>query len=83
MFINSTGATYLTIDAAIKSILEGNKVSNEADLTFKEVHFDKESRYFIYSIQGVESMRDRNLVLTVSDLKSKEWKTVDIRTSTT
>lgn len=73
----------MTIDAAIKSILEGNKVSNEADLTFKEVHFDKESRYFIYSIQGVESMRDRNLVLTVSDLKSKEWKTVDIRTSTT
>ena len=66
----------MTIDAAIKSILEGNKVANEADLTFKEVHFDKKSRYFIYSIQGVESMRDRNLLLTVSDLKSKEWKVV-------
>lgn len=73
----------MTVDEAIKSILDGKAITNEADSTFREIHFDKESGYFIYSIQGVESMKDRKLLLTLSDLKSKAWKSIDIRTSTT
>lgn len=83
MLTYPTGATNLTVDTAIKSILEGHRVINDSSMSFTEIHYDKESKYFIYSIQGVESMRDRKLMLALSDLKSKDWKIVDIRTSTT
>jgi hypothetical protein len=73
----------LTVDAAIKNILEGHRVTNESNMSFTEIHFDRESKYFIYSVQGVESIRDRKLMLALSDLRSKDWKIVDIRTSTT
>lgn len=73
----------MTVDTAIKHILDGQRVINDSSMSFTEIHYDKESKYFIYSIQGVESMRDRKLMLALSDLKSKDWKIVDIRTSTT
>ena len=57
-------------------IREGKKVANTSDSTFKEIYYDKETMYFIYLIQGVESLRDRKLLLTWSDLKSKDWKIV-------
>jgi hypothetical protein len=66
----------LRVEDILTHITEGKKVANTSDSTFREIYFDKETKYFIYLIQGVESLRDRKLLLTWSDLKSKDWKIV-------
>ena len=66
----------MRVEDILAHITEGKKVANTSDSTFREIHFDKETKFFIYSIQGVESLRDRKLLLTWSDLKSKDWKVV-------